>query len=184
MSTAAIQRAARAAILNAAVATSQIFPFFNASPINSPLAPCILNCPGSLRLEQKTFFVRASGIVTCATAAYTALVSLYGALVTPAVPFTAANWSLLGASGATTIGVATGGFIIESEMSFDSVSGKLQGVLKSIVNNTYVAPVALTNALTLINGATEPAMVFAVGVTFGTAAATNVAQLTDFCLDA
>lgn len=179
MSTQAIQRAKPAGQVSAAVATSQIFP-----DLQIPTLAAVLNCPGSLRLEKKRFEVRASGILTCATAAFTGQVSLYAALVAPAAPLVAANWTLIAASGAVVIGAATAGFIIQTEMLFDSTSGKLIGHSDTNVNNTYVAKAAILAQLAAINGATEPALVFALGATFGTAAPTNVGTLADFALDA
>lgn len=178
MSTAAIQRARPAASVSAAVATAQIFP-----DLGTPTLAAVLLCPGSSRLEQKRFEVRASGIVTVA-GAFTATLSLYGALVAPAAPLVAANWTLLGASGATAVATTTAGWEIQAELSFDSVSGKLQGIVESCVNNITVARAAIANQVTAINGVTEPVMVFAIGVTFSAANAGNIGKMADFCLDA
>lgn len=179
MSSDAIQRAKPAGQISAAVATSQIFP-----DLQTPTQAAVLYTPGSLRLEKKRFRVTASGILTCATAAYTGLVSLYAALVVPATPLVPASWTLLGASGAVAIGINTAGFKINLDLLFDSLSGKLIGEVDSNVNNTYLAKAAIAAQLAAINGATEPVLVFAAAATFGTAAATNVGTLGDFTLDA
>jgi hypothetical protein len=183
MSSAAIQRSLAAGPISAAVATAQIFPVLNASPISQPLVPCILNCSGSLRLEQKRFKVRASGDLTTA-GAFTAFPSLFGALVQPANPFTPASWSLLAAGTAAAVGTTSCGWLIEAELLFDSLSGKLQGEFETNVNNIFVAKAAISNPLTAVIGANEPVMVFAVGLTFSTGSAANSGRLADFCLDA
>jgi hypothetical protein len=189
MSTSAIQRAQPAANLLAAVTTAQIFALLASGVSIGAAAPpataCVLYVPGSKRLEQKRWVPRASGIVTTA-GAFTAQVSLYGAVVPPtgAASLIAANWTLLGAGAAQAVGTTTAAWLIEAEMLFDSVSGKLQGTFNTNVNNTPVASAAIANQLTGINGATEPVLALAVGITFSSGNAGNIGVMADFALDA
>lgn len=178
MSTSAIQRALPAAALAAALATAQIFP-----NLATPSQACILICPGSGRLEQKLFKVRASGNFTTG-GAFTFLPSLYAAIAIPGSPLVAANWSLIAAGTAATVTSASAGWMIEAKLMFDTLSGKLQGTFDSNVANAPVAAAVITNPLTGLNGQSEPVMYFAAGVTFGTANAGNSSRMGDFCLDA
>lgn len=189
MSTSAIQKAPPAAAISAAVATSQIFPTLASASLFGGVAAtpaaCILPVPGAKRLEGKRFEVRASGICTTAVATYTVQATLFAAIVPPtgAASLVPANWTAV-AVGAATVVAASAGWLIEAELLLDSTSGKLIGNFDSNVGGTYVAKAALTAAITGINGATEPALAFAVGLTFSTASAGNNATLTDFVLDA
>ena len=102
----------------------------------------------------------------------------------PAVnPLLAASWTVLGSGGAIAYGTTTAAWLIEAECIFDSISGRLGGSFSSNSNNTMGGSAAFANVLTGINGALEPALVFAVGLTFS-AAGLNVGQLADFALDA
>lgn len=189
MSTAAIQRAQPASPVSAAINTSQIFPLkASGVSIGAPAPPAsaaVLPCPGSSRLEQKRFEVRASGY--CKTnGAYTVTPVLYAALVAPtgAASLVPANWTAIATGTATAVSTTSAGWILQAEMLFDSVSGKLQGMFEQNVNNSYVSRAALSAALTGVNGATEPVLTFAVGLTFNTADASNLGVLADFVLDA
>lgn len=193
MSTSAIQRAAPASPVSAAIATAQIFP--QAQPLGSigVTTPAItaaqiaamLMCPGSNRLEQKPFTVRASGNATTA-GAFTAIITLYAAIVPPAgvASLVAANWTAIAATAAVAIGTTSAAWLLECEMIFESVVGKLNGQFSSNINNTFVGGAAITPIATGINGATEPALAFAVGITFSTANAGNIGRLADFSLNA
>jgi len=128
-----IAQAQPAAPLSAAVATAQIFPL-----ATNALVPAFLGVPGSGRLEQKLFEVRASGMATTA-GAFTGAPSLYGALALPTNPLVPGNWTLLGAGAATAFATTSGAWLLQAQFLFDSVSGKLQGSFTSNVNNAGVA---------------------------------------------
>jgi len=189
MSSSAIKRAAPANPVIASVNTSQIFAL-----ASNPLIPCTVAAPGKLALEAKRFTVRAEGSAKTAVDAYTVKATLFGALVVPATPFTPGNWTLLGAG--TARAVATAGSVpwwIEANLIFDSVGGLLQGAFQQMANNLFDATAAITNQVTGINGTNvpvtqgasviqpaDPVVVFAVGLTFGTANAANVGNLSNF----
>lgn len=188
MSSLAIRRAAPANPVVAAVNTAQVF-----SLLSNALVPATVVAPGKLVLEAKSFKLRAEGNYSAA-GAYTLKASLLGAVAIPAVPLTAANWTLLGAGTARAIGAA--GFSnwwIEANLIFDSDSGLLNGTFNQMVNNLYDAAAAIANQVTGINGTnvsktqagtvvpqTDPAVYFAVALTFGTANAANVGNLVNF----
>jgi hypothetical protein len=178
MSTLAIQRARPAGLLNAAVATAQIFP-----DASSPLLAAFLSGVGSGRLEMKRFEVRASGRATTA-GAFTVAPTLYIATVVPVVnPLLPASWTVLATGAPVAVGTTTAAWMIQGEFLFDSVSGKLQGTFETNVANTITAKAALAATFPGVSGVTEPPFVLAVGLTFSGAGA-NIGQLADFCLDA
>jgi hypothetical protein len=181
MSTSSINRATPATSLPSQVkAASAAVQVFNRA--DSVLLPVVLTAPGGGVLEQKKFLVRGSGYCTTA-GAFTALVGLYAGIVAPTL---AAPGTLIAVSTARAVGTTTAPWWIEAELIFDSVSGKLQGVQSALVNNLYDAKAALAAVVAGINGAVgsaEPAIYFALGITFNNANAGNIGVF-DFVLDA
>lgn len=179
MSTAAIQRAQPAANIASAVTTAQIFAL-----LSNPLLAAILVIPGSNRLEKKPWNASASGVVTTGTTS-NVTPTIYGALVAPGSPLVAANWTLLGASTAVSVVSTSANWRIQiHEAIFDTLSGNLSGTFLGAVGNASLGAGNLTNVLGSINGATEPALVLAVGLTFSVANAGNIGVLADFSCNA
>jgi hypothetical protein len=186
MSSSAIRRAPPANPQNASVVTAQVFNL-----ISNPILPAAIGIPGKLTLEGKRFTVRAEGNLNT-VGAYTCKASLLGALVMPASPLVAANWTLLGSGTARAIATTWANWWIQANCIFDSQSGILSGAFQQMVNNLYDADAPLSNTITGINGSnqpvtqggtvvppTDPALWMAVAVTFGTAG-TNSAGLYNF----
>ncbi len=191
MSSIAITKAQPAAQVKANVATAQIFA--NAA---NPLVPAIINVPGSGRLEQRKFTVRASGTVTTG-ATSTVAPTLYMAKAVPATPFTPGSWTVLGAATGVSFASVSGAWWIEALLQFESIGGTMQGTFSSLILNTVGAAAAIPNLLTGLNGTSnpvvqagasvpqsEPVFVIGVGLTFGTANAGNIGTLGEFTLDA
>lgn len=167
-----------AAPVNAAVTTVQMFPdqYVSANPVVIPV-------PGSGRLEQKRFKIRASGTATTAGATTTFGVTLYaGQSLTPG------SNTVLGSLAGVVINTTTATWFLEAILIFDSISGKLTGTTSGLINNTIGAAAAITPLLGL-NGAagplgTEPVVNLCVGCTFGVAAsASNIGRLSEFILE-
>lgn len=182
MSSMSINRAAPATSLparvNANSVAAQVFP-----RADSLLLPVVLTAPGSGVLDQKKFVVRASGFCTTA-GAYTVLITLYAGIVVPTI---AAPGTLIAVSTARAVGTTSCPWWIESELQFDSVSGKLQGVQSAMVNLLYDAKAANAAAIAAVAGgvgSAEPALYFAVAITFNTGNILNIGGLQDFVLDA
>jgi hypothetical protein len=186
MSSIAIRRAAPANPVNAAVATAQVF-----SLLSNAALPCTVALPGALAVEGKRFTVRAEGNIHTA-GAFTCQASLLAALVPPAAPLVAANWTLLGAGTARAIATTWATWWIEANAMFDSNGGLLQGTFNQQVNNLYDGAAALANVLSGINGSnmtvtqgatpvppTNPALYFAVALTFSVAGA-NTGSIYNF----
>jgi hypothetical protein len=190
MSAGALYRANPAATLAGGVTTAQLF-----ANRQTPALPATINVLGAGRLEQQLWKVRGSGSVTTGTTA-TITPTLYVAKVIPGTPFTAANWTLLGAGTAVSLASITAPWEIDSDLMFESIGGTLQGTFKSLINNSATASAAITNRLTGLNGtsntitqpgsvvvvAAEPVFYIAVGLTFSAANAGNSATLGDFSL--
>lgn len=183
MSSLAIRRAAPANNVVANTGNAQLFAL-----TSNPLVPVTVAAPGKLILEAKRFTVRAEGYLTT-NGAYTAKASLVAGLTIPGTPFTIGNWTLLGAGTARAVGTTTCPWWIEANLICDSISGKLHGVFNQLVNNLYDATAAVANVVTGINGTNlpvgsvqpaDPIVYFGVALTFGTADALNVGNLTNF----
>jgi hypothetical protein len=187
MSSIAIRRAQPANVVQASVATAQVF-----SLASNPQLPCVIPVPGALAIEAKRFTVRAEGNIQVA-GAFTTKATLLAALTIPAAPFTSTNWTVLGSGTARALAVAGWApWWIEANCIFDSQSGLLNGTFNQMVNNLFDAGVALAAPLTGINGSllpvtqggtvvppTNPAFYFAVALTFGTAGA-NTGSIYNF----
>ena len=186
MSSLAIRRAAPANPLTGAVNTAQVF-----SLASNSLSPCVVPAPGKLVLEGKRFNIRAEGNAQT-VGAYTLKASLLAALVIPAVPLTAANWTLLGSGTARAIATTWAPWWIDATLQFDSLSGIMHGVFNQDVNNLYDGAAAIASTVTGINGTNvavtqgatvvqpaDPCLYFAVALTFGTAGL-NVGNLYNF----
>lgn len=186
MSSLAIRRAAPASPVIAAVTTAQVFAL-----ASNPAIPANVPCPGKLVLEGKRFTVRAEGNLLTA-GNYTAKASLLAGLVIPGTPFTATNWTLLGAGTARAVNTAWSPWWINAELIFDSNSGALQGSFNQMVNNLFDGSAAIANQVTGINGTNQnvtqgatvvvpadPVLYFAVALTFGTGGL-NIGNVANF----
>jgi hypothetical protein len=192
MSSSTLTRALPSNPVNASVTTAQLF-----ANKQVPAVPTVLGVLGTGRLEQKKFTLRASGrVLTGATA--TVIPTLYVAAAIPAVPFTAANWTLLCAGGAVSLASLSAAWEIEADVVFESLGGTMEGRFTAMTGGTLTATAALTNVLTGLNGtsetitqepsgtvvvAAEPVFYVACGLTFSVANAGNIGYLGDFCLD-
>src|SRR5215471_5408924 len=142
MSSSAIRHAPPANQVNAASAAAQVFTL-----ASNNQQPVVLQIPGASALDGRRFTVRAEGSAQVTTAAYTVKASLLGALVQPASPLTAANWTLLGAGTARAIASPNAAlpWWIEANLIFDSRGGNLQGTFSQLANNLLDASAAIAN---------------------------------------
>lgn len=182
-----------AAKILAAVTTAQIFPDFAI-----PTQACVMNVPGTGRLEQKSFTVRASGNASTNNATTTFKPTLYIAKALPGTSLVAASWTVLCTGTARVINNTTAPWWIEAVLEFDSKGGLMGGVFDQQVNNLYDGIAAITGTLTGLNGTgmpvlqgatnvqpADPVFLVAVGGTYGVnAAAANIANLQNFVLEA
>lgn len=83
-------------------------------------------------------------------------------------------------TGATLTISGKGQYVLETQLLWDSVSGKLNGVFDSITDATYTGPAANTAQLTTV-GALD--LNFVLSVTLGTANAANSYTLREFSLN-
>lgn len=125
--------------------------------------------------EQAILVLAASGYVKT-TAAGTITIKLYSG-----TSLTVGSDTLLGSSGAITQNSATAPFMLIAHLVYDSVSGKLQGSIRFVVNNTLVAEAAVSTVVTGINNANNPVASFLLSVTSsgaagGTPTTVNVAK--------
>lgn len=142
--------------------------------LNSPTAALVLSVPPNGPLEQRPFLVEPSGVIEPGVSS-TVTLKLYSGSST-----TVGNNVLLGSSGAITAFTAKTPFWVSAKLIYDSISGRMIGTIKFIVNNVIVAEVAVSNVVTGINNANNPVVSFVMSVTFGTANAANTIIVQDF----
>jgi hypothetical protein len=102
--------------------------------INNPALsaqPLLVSIPASALLEQNIFEIHASGYIKC-NASSTLTLKLYSGSSA-----TVGSDTLLKSSGAVSAFQATVPFYIIAQLVYDSVSGKLGGTVKFMVNNTH-----------------------------------------------
>jgi hypothetical protein len=129
------------------------------------------------------FKVRVAGTFNSAVASNGITISLY--LGSSA---TVGSNSLLGtvATTATGVGVATGHFVVEAVLIWDSVSGKLDGSITGFIAASGGTPFPVATAsvyATQASAAAASNLQFVTAATFATTNAANSVQVTEFALD-
>lgn len=140
----------------------------------------LFSAPGTNRLNGQPFRVRAAGYLSIAAGTFTTSVQpLLYASTSAGFTASAAAAIYSAAAIAVTISAATAKVVpwsLEGYVSGDSTSGLLVGSVLGLVNNGAqqgaTAPVAIVNAPTSVNFATEPPLQFAAAVSLGTTANT------------
>jgi len=153
---------------------------------NSALA-CNVGLGGKRAVEGKKFRVRAEGSAIVAVGTTTVkpqLLAVAGANP-PASPLVIGSWTAL--AGGTAQACPTTGcpWWVECELIIDSNSGLMHGTVAQLVNNTFVAPAAITGVVTGLNGTNspiggvapaDPVVTFALGLTLSAAGTVTVAN--------
>ena len=83
-------------------------------------------------------------------------------------------------TGATLTLNGKGQYVLETQLLWDSVSGKLNGVFDTITDATYTGPAANTAQLTSV---TQADLNFLLAFTFGTASVSNSVTVKEFSLN-
>lgn len=140
--------------------------------------PLLLSIPPGGPLEQEPFEVTASGYLNHGTSS-TVTLKLYSGS-----SLTVGSDTLLGTSGAISAFAGKVPFWVKARLQYDSVSGKMNGTISFMVNNTLVAEVAVSNVVTGLNNAGAgttgaPVVSFVLSATFGTGG-TQVISVKDF----
>jgi hypothetical protein len=136
-------------------------------------------------LDGSPFLLRAVLLVNTA-ASYTFIPKIYQVPASVVVnnasstlgSSTVANDHLI-VTGATLTLSGKGQYVLETQLLWDSVSGKLNGVFDSVTDATYTGLAANTTQLTTV---TALDLNFIMSFTFGTAAATNSVTVKEFSL--
>lgn len=131
-----------------------------------PTTALVVSIPPQSPLEGRRFFLESSGYLNFGTSS-SATLKVYAGSST-----TVGNNTLLGSSGAITAFAGKVPYSFSLEGNFDSVSGKFQGTIEFVVNNTLVAKAALSNVVTGINNARtdgQPVISFCFSLTCGVA---------------
>lgn len=116
-------------------------------PTNAAI-PLIVQLPPDTANEQSLLVLEASGYIKT-TSSTNITVKVYSG-----TSLTVGSDTQLGTSGAIAQNSATAPFVALLYLVYDSVSGKLHGWFKFLVNNNLVAEGALSNVVTGINNAT------------------------------
>lgn len=134
----------------------------------NPAQPTLaLSCaiPPNTNLEQIPFEFNWSGYLQTTNS---------GTITLKVYSGTSLSGTALGSSGAITQNSAVAPFWAQMKLIYDSVSGKLGGAIKFVVNNTIVAEVHLSNVVTGINNTNDPVLQFCVSVTSSAADGTHL----------
>jgi len=147
--------------------------------LNSATQALVLSIPPNAQLEQQPFKVVACGYLSTG-ASSTVTIKLYSGTST-----TVGSDTLLGSSGAISAFSGKCPWYLVANLIFDSVSGKMQGSIRFMVNNSLVAETAISNVVTGITNfpttpGGAPVVNFVLSVTFGTANAANTINVDDF----
>ena len=141
--------------------------------------PLTLTIPSGSVLEQQEWSGSASGFTTIG-AAMNLTAKLYsGTSATPG------SNTLLATSGAVAIaGASSFPFLISIEKAiYDSVSGKLNGVVEMLIGGTLVARALFSTVVTGINNANNPVLNLCVSFTFSVANVANKVNVQTFEID-
>lgn len=138
--------------------------------VNPAQTSLALSCaiPPNTNLEQIPFDFNWSGYITTNSTTNLTLKVYSG---------TSTSGTLLGSSGTVAQNSASAPFWVQAKMIFDSVSGKLCGVIKFVVNNTIVAEVHLSNVVTGISNSNDPVVQFCVSLTSSGADGTHLTTI-------
>lgn len=157
-------QAALAAILPATLILTATAEVVVPNPENTAIALVVPLPPNQPSLEQTLFNIVASGYITT-TNSTNVTVKLY-----QGTSLTVGSDNALGTSGAIAQNTASAPWALKAEAIYDSVSGKLTGSVRFLVNNTLVAEAAFTTVVTGISNTKNPVANFLVSFTSSAAA--------------
>lgn len=141
-----------------------------ANPLNALLALTVA-LPPNTQNEQSELVLAASGYIkTTSTTNITAKV-YSGTSLTPG-----SNTSIA-TSGTVAQNTATAPFLLRIHLVYDTVSGKLGGWFKFLINNTLVAEGALSNVVTGISNTGNPVASFCLSFTSSGADGTHITTI-------
>jgi hypothetical protein len=124
-----------------------------ANPQNSAIALTIALPPNTAN-EQSELILAASGYIKTTSTTNVTLKVYSGSSLTPG------SNTQLATSGAVAQNTATAPFLIRLHFVYDSVSGKVGGFFKFLINNTLVAEGALSNVVTAVSNTGNPVLTF------------------------
>lgn len=141
--------------------------------------PLVVSIPSGGVLEQQEWSGSASGFTTIGAAMNLTAKLFSGTSATPG------NNTLLATSGAVVIAAASSfPFLISIEKAiYDSVSGKLNGVVEMLVGGTLIARGLFSNVITGINNNNNPVLNLCLSFTFSVANAANKVNVQTFEID-
>jgi hypothetical protein len=132
----------------------------------------VINIPNNTTLDGNSFILRLVGTATGGTSATLQLAFRVGSL-------TGTKFATFTVSGAA-IPVGGGNFDVQARLTWDSVSGLVNGTISGQTNNTLTSAAAITQ-LTGITAASG--LSFVATATFGAALATNTVTISEFVVD-
>lgn len=159
-------------------ATTTEVPVLNPTD-STGLTPLLVIIPSGSLLEKRVFDILISGsLVTTATS--TATIKLYAvpaATIIAKTAATLANSTAIGTTGAIAQNTTSSPFVIRARNCiYDTASGKLNGVMEALVNDTVVAAAAFTTVITSVNGQSDPVVGFLISLTMSAGTGTLLVQ--------
>jgi hypothetical protein len=138
-----------------------------ANPLNAAI-PLSVALPPNTQNEQNELILEICGYIKTTSTSNVTLKVYSGTSLTPG-----SNTSLA-TSGAIAQNSATAPFIARLSLIYDSVSGKLHGWFKFLVNGTLVAEAALSNVVTALSNTGNPVATFCLSATSSGADSTHI----------
>lgn len=141
--------------------------------INGVTSTAVLSMPPNANVDSHSFVVRLIGKATGGTSATLALAFRLGTTIsgTKIAPFTV--------SGAA-IPTTGGNFSVTAVLTWDSVSGLVNGYISGQTNNTLVTGAAITQGTAVTSAA---GLQFVASATFGAALSTNAITVEEFTIE-
>jgi hypothetical protein len=142
----------------------------------TPTKALLVQVPSNSNLEQRAFELEITGyIITGGTTNIT--LKVYGSITSTVTT----SSTLLGSSGAVAQNNVKAPFWAHAKLIFDSISGKLNGTIDFLINNTVVASVAIT-AVTGVSDTANPVLSLGMSITASAGFATNEIIVQDLCI--
>jgi hypothetical protein len=142
----------------------------------TPTLPLLVQIPSNSELEQRVWEFEESGYIVTGGTTNVTLKLYSGTSSTPG------SNTLLGSSGTVAQNTAKAPYWIAAKAVYDSVSGKVGGSVSFMINNTLVATVAFSSALSAILDTNNPVLSLGVSATFSAGFSTNAVHVQDHCI--
>jgi hypothetical protein len=142
----------------------------------TPTLPLLVQVPSNSSLEQRVWEFESSGYIVTGGTTNVTLKLYSGTSLTPG------SNTLMGSSGTVAQNSAKAPYWVHAKAVYDSVSGKIGGSVDFMINNTMVAAVAFSSALSAILDTNNPVLSLGISITCSGGFSTNAINVQDLCI--